>query len=332
MRGGVLLGILVLVALLGPGGVAAADAPKPPAPGAVEWRVGDGLFLAGRDLTVGRKLAGSLTVTGEIVEITRDTQVNGDMWIAARRVAYEGDTGGELAIRAQDALINGHVKGDVSFYGVHLAFGPDARVDGDVHYFAAGPAEIDAGAVIKGSMKSSVLHGGDSRAMEQDRHDRWSAPGYRISWAGAIFFGILAGIAVLVAPESAMRLREAAASQTAFSFLVGFVWLVGTPILAAVALITIVGLPLAIVVILLWPLGMVLGLVATILIVGEILSGRMTLGEEGATRRLAGVALATIILWIGISLPALGGLVWLAAVTLGIGAVALAGRVRFTAI
>jgi hypothetical protein len=327
------LGLVALAVFYGVAGPVLADAPKPgsPTPGAVEWRVGDGLFLAGRDLTIGRKVAGSLTVTGETIEITRDSQVNGDIWIAGRRVAYEGDTGGDLAIRAQDALINGHVKGDVSFYGVHLAFGPDARVDGDVHYFAAGPAEMDAGARVKGAMKSSVLRE-DGHVVENSWRDNLAAPGYRISWAGAIFFGILAGIAILVAPESAMRLREAAVAQPAFALLAGLVWLVGTPILAIIALITIVGLPLAIVIILLWPLGIVLGLVATILVAGEILSARLPLGEEGPTRRLTGVAIATIILWIGISLPALGGLVWLGAVTLGIGSVALAGRVRFVAI
>ncbi|MDR3499123.1 MAG: polymer-forming cytoskeletal protein [Parvibaculum sp.] len=332
MRGGAFLGFLVLAAaLLGWVDAAAADAPKSGAPGAVEWQVGDGLFLAGRDLTFSRDVDGSLTITGETVEVTREARVKGDIWIAGRRVAYEGDGGGDLAIRAQDALINGHVKGDVSFYGVNLAFGPDARIDGAVHYFAAGPAEVDAGAQIKGGMKSSMLRE-DGRAVEYDWRDRWAAPGYRISWAGAIFFGILAGIAALVAPESAARLREAAVGQPGYALAAGLLWLVGTPILAVIALITIVGLPLALVIVLLWPFGIVMGLVASILVLGEILSGHMTAGVEGATRRILGVAAATIVLWIGISLPALGGLVWLGAVTLGIGAVALAGRVRFTAI
>ncbi|HEY4342697.1 MAG TPA: polymer-forming cytoskeletal protein, partial [Parvibaculum sp.] len=140
-------------------GLAAAHAA--PADGAVEWQAGDTLYLAGRDFTIDRKIDGSLTATGETVSVSDDTEVKRDVWIAARRVAVEGKIGGGLAIRSQDALINGEVKGDVSFYGVHLAFGPDARIGGDVHYYATLPAEVDAGAKIKGAMKSNVLRDRD---------------------------------------------------------------------------------------------------------------------------------------------------------------------------
>lgn len=333
MRSGFIFGLILLAAAIAGAGGAFADTPKTAPAGAVEWHVGDALFLAGRDLTIGRKVKGSMTVTGETVEITRDSVVTGDVWIAGRRVAYAGDTGGDLSIRSQDALVNGHVKGDVSFYGVNLAFGPDARIDGDVHYFAAGPAEIDKGAVIAGSMKSSLLEGRPhERDWSESWRDRWMAPGYRISWGGAIIFGILAGLAALVAPEAAARLREGAVEQPLMAIVAGLIWLIGTPILAVVAVITIVGLPLALVILLLWPLGIVLGLVSTILVIAEIVASRITFGADGPSRRIFGVLVGTVVLWIGISLPGLGGLVWLAAVTLGIGAVAMAGRVRFTVV
>ena len=122
------------------------------------------------------------------------------------------------------------------------------------------------------------------------------------------------------------RLGDAAVRQPLFAFAVGFLWLAGTPVLAVVSAFTIIGLPLAILVLLLWPLGILAGLVAAILALGEIIAARFTFTDEGPTRRIAGIALATVILWIGISLPALGGLVWLGAVTLGVGAIALAGR------
>lgn len=329
-----LTGLFILAALLLGNVPAGADTGRSGESGTIELQGGDTLFLAGRDLTIDRKVAGSLTVTGETVTVTRQSAVKGDVWIAARRVAVEGDVGGDLSIRAQDALINGHVKGSVSFYGVHLGFGPDARVDGGVNYYAASPAEVDKGARIAGAMRPNVLDEApyDGRWYERHMRDRWhegwSAPGYRLSFPGAVFFGFIAAVVALAMPATAERLRAAVAAQPALIFLVGLVWLIGTPVLAAIAAVTIIGLPLAFVVILLWPLGLLAGLVASIVALGEMLSGRITLGEPGALRRILGVAVATVILWIGISLPAFGGIVWLVAVTGGVGAIALSARER----
>ncbi|MFZ2467967.1 MAG: polymer-forming cytoskeletal protein [Parvibaculum sedimenti] len=308
-------------------------------PASVEWGSGDTVYLAGRDVTVDSNVAGALTITGETVAITRDVKVGGDVWIAGRRVATEGDIKGDLSIRAQDALINGHVKGDVTFYGVHVVFGPDAWVEGNVNYFSAGPAEVDTGARIKGAMRSKVW---DEATKPREPHydgsepyrpyternwsDRWPAPGYRLSWPGAIFFGLLAGIVALAAPAGAARLSEAAGAQPAFAFLVGLVWLIGTPILAVISAVTIIGLPLAFIVILLWPLGMVIGLVIAIMAIGELVAGRIGTTYDRTARVIGGIVVATLLLWIGISLPALGGFVWLAAVTFGVGALVLSVR------
>jgi cytoskeletal protein CcmA (bactofilin family) len=312
-----------------------------PSTGAVEWRAGETLFLAGRDFTIDRKIDGSLTATGETVSVSDDTEVSKDVWIAARRVAVEGKIGGELAIRSQDALINGEVKGDVSFYGVRLAFGPDARIGGDVHYYSAFPAEIDKGAKIAGAMKANALRDkSDDRDWGEGTRRDWNGgwergwggeltmPGYRLSWPGAVFFGFIAGIVALIAPGVMPRLADAARTQPLFALALGFLWLVGTPVLAVVSAFTIIGLPLAILVLLLWPLGILAGLVAAILAIGEIFASRMRPRYDRTARAIAGIVIATVLLWVGISLPALGPIAWLGAVTFGVGAIALAGRAK----
>lgn len=330
MRSGFLSAFLIAVSALLLAAPARADLAKGATPAAVEWKVGNTAYFAGRDITIDHKIDGALAVTGETITITRDAAIGGDAWIAGRRVATEGDIGGDLSIRAQDALVNGHVKGDVSFYGVHLAFGPDAKVDGKVDYYAAGPAEIDSGARIAGGMRSKVWDETTKPRMqrqpEENWRDRWPAPGYRLSWPGAVFFGVLAGIVALAAPALAARLGETSTAQPGLAFLIGLVWLVGTPVAAIVSAVTIVGLPLAFIVILLWPLGMLIGLIVAIMIVGEHFAGRMRPRYERTARVAGGIAVATILLWIGISLPAFGGLVWLAAVTFGVGVLVLSAR------
>ncbi len=330
MRSGFLSVFLVVLTGLFASAPAWADIAKGPTPAAVEWKAGDTSYLAGRDITVDRKIDGALTVTGETITLTRDAKIANDVWIAGRRVATEADIGGDLSLRAQDALINGHVKGDVTFYGVHLAFGPDAVVDGNVNYYAAGPAEIDSGARIAGNMRSKVWDRDTPPRMSQpedDRHHRWEAPGYRLSWPGAIVFGFIAGIVALSAPAAATRLGEVSAAQPALAFLIGLVWLVGAPIAAVVSAVTIIGLPIAFIMILLWLVGMLIGLVVAIIALGQVFTGRMRPRYEHTARVAGGIAVATVLLWVGISLPALGGLVWFAAVTFGIGALVLSARV-----
>lgn len=328
MRRGFLSAFLVVLAGFFTSVPAWADLAKGATPAAVEWKAGDTSYLAGRDITVDRKIDGALTVTGETITLTRDAKIANDVWIAGRRVATEADIGGDLSLRAQDALINGHVKGDVTFYGVHLAFGPDAVVDGNVNYYAAGPAEIDSGAHIAGNMRSKVWDR-DTRPIqpEEGRRARWEAPGYRLSWPGAIVFGFIAGIIALSAPEATTRLGEVSAAQPALAFLIGLVWLVGAPIAAVVSAVTIIGLPIAFIMILLWLVGMLIGLVVTIIALGQVFTGRMRPRYEHTARVATGIAVATVLLWVGISLPALGGLVWFAAVTFGIGALVLSARV-----
>jgi len=339
-----------VIALVTSGGAAFAATNS----GAVEWQLGSGTYLAGRDFTVSRQINGSLTATGETIEVTNATRVKGDVWIAARHVAVEGHVGGNLAIRAQDAVINGEVKGNVSFYGMHISFGPDARIDGNVDYFSALPAEIDAGAKIKGNVKSSVLrdapmgpshddapprlkplpHGSPSIDGYSDYYMKdygWSAPGYNLSWSGAVFFGIVAGIIAAFWPMAGGNLATGLRDQPFASMSFGFLWLVGTPVLAVIAAFTIIGLPLAFIVLLMWPLAVLAGIVAIIMSVGAMMEGRfLTFVDEGLARRLAGIIIATVVIRIGISLPGFGPLIWLVAVSFGIGALVFAGRSRWS--
>ena len=334
MRSPSLAGILVvLMALLSVASARAATAD--PASGAVEWQVGSSLYLAGRDYNVSRKVAGSLTATGETISLNGETVVAKDVWIAARHVAIEGEIGGNLTVRSQDALINGHVKGNISFYGAHLAFGPDARVDGDVDYFAGLPAEIDAGAKIKGAMKSSVLRDtplGPDILPSPDYNsrfagrDRWSAPDYHLTWWGAIWFGLAAGVVAAFWPGVLTRLTEAVNRQSFSAMMIGFLVLVLTPVLVLVTAFSIIGLPLAIILVLLWPMGVLAGIVAVILTLAGKIEQRFTFVEAGLARRLAGVILATFLLRLGVGLPGIGTLVWLAAVSYGIGALVLVAR------
>lgn len=315
-----------------------------------QWSFGDSQFSAGQDVTVDSKVPGSLTVAGETVTVTDQASIAKDAWIAGRRVAVEGMIGRDLTIRAQDALINGPVKGDVAFYGMNLSFGPDARIDGEVNYYSASKAQIDESAKITGpihahSWRDEPVHMGGMMDGQRMPHDDrvyngergwmheggryYTVPGYEMSLAGAVFFGLLAGLVVIFGAGHADNMSEAAFANPLLAMMIGFVWLAGTPVLAVMSAITIIGLPLAGILLLLWPLGVVMGLVVSIAVLSRFISARLGAVGEGALGGLAGIVIATGIVWVFIHAPIAGGLFWLIAVCLGIGAMALGGRVQY---
>lgn len=331
MRGGIRSAFFIFALVLA-GGPALA-APEAPASRAVEWTSGDDVFAAAEELTIDREIEGSLTAAGQIVILTRDADIEGDTWIAGRRVAVEGEIGRDLSIRAQEALVNGRVKGNLSFYGLDLALGPDARIDGNVTYYSPSAAKIDKGARVTGEVNGNAFEPpaekeprGAMRDRWREDHMRWqdkgsglAAPGYHMSAGGAVLFGALAILFALAAPVTAARMGEALVAEPIPAIGMGLLWLVGVPVLIVLTAITIVGLPISFLLLLLWPLGMIFGLVATLAASGAVIAGRLRETGKGTLGRIVGIIIATAIIWIGISIPVLGALVWLAAVALGIG-------------
>lgn len=305
----------------------------------VRWTSGDELYLAGREVIVSEDVKGSVTATGDTLLIPGSTQIGGNAWLAGRNIAVSGNVGKNLELRGADAIVNGTVKGDVLFYGGKLTLGPDANVGGSVRYYSTTPAEIDGAARVGARVESHVLASGNDdpegktlqpqpRPLESftERDLVWLIPGYGLSIAGATLLGILAIIVVVVLPGSATRLYEVAEEAPALTLLIGALWLFALPILAIVAAVTIIGIPVALLLLLLWPIGIIFGLLAAVLMIGgyavEVVSPGAGLRTKGIVAAVAG----TFLLWFGMVLPIVGGVVWFIATIAGIGALALSGR------
>lgn len=335
MRGAFRSAFAILTLLMAAPALAAPE--EAPSSEALEWGSGKDVFSVARELTIGRKVEGTLSAAGEIVILTRDAEVEGDTWIAGRRVAVEGELEGDLSIRAQEALVNGEVKGDVTFYGLDLALGPDADIDGSVTYYSPSTARIDKGAKVAGAINGHDFKPGESAEPAPppsvETRERWrrdhmnereagtglSAPGYHMSAAGAVFFGLLAIGMAMLAPVTTLRMRDGLAAEPTLAIGLGLLWLIGIPVLAVLVAITIVGLPFAFLLLLLWPFGMVFGLIAFLAAFGDFLASRIGETGKGTFGRIVGIIIATAIVWLCISIPILGGLVWLGVVAGGIG-------------
>lgn len=320
-------------------------------------QTGKDLFVAGRDVSIDSRIQGDLTATAVSVTISPDSKIGGDAWIAGKRVAVQGEIGGNLDLRAQEALINGHIKGSVSFAGEKLSLGPEAVIDGDLSYLAASDADVDPAARIGGEIDQQFMgyggrvdappapredgvppsaEDGNGGLHSWQRHQEWRyergmyTPGYRMSVPGAILLGILAGLISFGAPEWARSVQRAIAEAPAGVFLFGIGWLVGVPIAVIVTALSVIGIPLAFLLLAAYVAMIVAALVAAILIVGGWVVERFRKPEPPDTRPNIMVAVVgVILLWVAVSVPLIGGILWLVAVTGGAGAILMSGRRRY---
>lgn len=204
------------------------------------------------------------------------------------------------------ARVSGQVEGDVVVLDGRLTLGPTARVGGDVF---AERRTIDPGATVEGVIRSPA------------------SVDWALGWASAItmlavWFAIAISVLVLglvligLAPRAADATYAAVRSALGPSIGWGFAVFVGLPIVGAAAVGTLVGMPLG--------LALLFGL-ALIFAVGQT-AGAWFLGRtlvSGPSRAVSFLLGWAIVSGLGL-VPGLGGLLWVAATVVGLGAIAVA--------
>lgn len=309
------------------------------------------LFLTGKQVTVSHDIDGDLKATGETVVIEDDVDISGDVWITAREAAVEGEIAGDLTVRAEDALINAEIAGDATFHGARLSLGPDAEIGGKLTYFAAASANIDRSAEVDGGIEPHVAGQtavagatADDRTFWEKRKDRWEdrierrterdwdmhPVGHEMTVTTAIFFTLIASAFAWLVPSGMLSLRDSLQGSPGECGLYGILWIFGVPVAAVVFTVTIIGIPVAVLLVILWALSFLVGQLAIILAGGAALAKRLHLDLATLTGRIIAIAITAVILWGAVSIPLLGGIIWFAAMVLGIGAIVVSARRHYS--
>lgn len=307
---------------------------------AVRWQSEGALFLADADIVVSDNVESDLRASGDSIVIADDVTVEGDAWLAGRRIVVDGVIDGDLDIRGQSVLLNGPIEGDVSIWAVDLVLGPDTVIEGNLSYYARAAAEIANDARIEGETESHFFSEGEEAAPEvsDDWRGRWQEErddtvALELTLPGALVLALFAGALVFVAPRWSDNVRAVAVDSPALAVFYGLVWMLGLPVVAVFAAFTIVGLPFAFLLIVLYGIVFCAGMVTAAIIIGGFLIDLAGLEfGDGSGRRLALVVVGSLVLWAGAGVPVLGGFFWFASIALGIGGMLIAGRVRYEAL
>ena len=280
--------------------------------------VGDATRVAGDQLTVSSTIDGDLVAAGNRLQLLEDAVVRGRLMATGSIVEVEGTVEQDLRVAAGEIIVRGTVRGDARVMADRLELAPGARIDGDLDYRTRTPLSAEEAARVGGAVRHR-------EPVDDDSDRSWVGRVFR-SWfwgwqlGSALLIGLLA---VALFPRVVRQLVSAIEGETTLGALLGFGAFLIVPIAALIVMLTLVGVPLGIIVTLLFGAALYLAKLPAAAWVGERLLANAGRPDPSP---YAAMAIGVLVLYLLFAVPWLGGLCWLAATWLGLGAMVLTGR------
>jgi hypothetical protein len=258
----------------------------------------------------------NVVAAGGELNLDRTARVGGSAVLAGGRLRIEAPVGGELIAQGGRVELNGSVARDARISGDEIVIGPQARIGGDLHVRGQ-RIEIAPGAVVQGRTVREVV----------SQPKRGAAAGVGLL-AALSALGILIMLGVVAAATPRMMDGVDLRLRTRFGLMIGVgavIVLVGPPLMFALGL-TVLGAPLAFVLLLAYLLAVPLAFVVVSYWIGQFIRRRAARAAAEAppqwSARVGWTMLAGLLLVIASMIPFIGGLIWLAALATGMGALA----------
>ena len=265
------------------------------------------VIAAAQTITVSGTVEGNIRLAAQDVTISGDVARSGTIFASSLVVADRGSVHNDIVAAAGSIVIAGDVGRDMQVSTAKLTI--DRTVGGDVTYSSDSTAQIASGAV------SGTVHHIQPQRSSTVQISPWAVA---IGWLLGLFYALVALSLITVAagllvPRWLERVTDQLFPSPWRALLVGFVAAIVVPFALLFLLVTIVGAPLALAGILVWT---VLTL-ATFLFSAHYL-GRLVL--RGRHHPVLTSFVGGLILIVGLQIPWLNILVWVAMVSFGLGA------------
>ena len=284
--------------------------------------IGDSTRVVGERVIVDATIDGDLIAGANRVQILESTVIRGGVAAAASSIEIDGTVEEDLRAAAGELVLRGTVRGDANVIADRLDLAPDARIEGDLDYRTRLPLSPEAAARVAGPCVTE-------EPIDEDEEDDGSAAWSFVFWTWQAGAALLAGLlAVALFRPLMQQLASTIAGETTLGALLGFGAFLIVPVGAAVVMMTLVGLPIGIIAVLLFSVALYVAKLPIAVWAGDQLLARA--GRPDASP-YAAMAVGILALYLLFEVPWLGGLFWLAATWLGLGAMVLSGRRYLTA-
>jgi cytoskeletal protein CcmA (bactofilin family) len=275
--------------------------------------VGQDLYLSGGRLNVAAPVTRNARIAGGDVQIGPKARIAGNVSVAGGEIRIEGPIGGYLQVGAGHVYLDSTVAGDVHVGAGSVELGPNARVAGRLRYASRKELEKSPQAQVQGGIERMPL---PQRGRKAGEH-----AGGAFHWIWSAGLIVLAAFLTALFPNLGLGTAATVRTRWPWSLLVGFIALVCIPAGIVIAMITVVGIPLALTALALYLALLILGYAASGSAAGLAVLQRWQ--PARASQRLVRVlfaALGMLVVVLLASIPWVGGLVVVAAMLLGVGA------------
>lgn len=204
----------------------------------ITGEVGGSVRTAGSEVSVSGTVEGDVVAAGSTVTVASDGTVGRDLAAAGSEVAVRGVVGRDVLVGAEQLTVAGRVGGDIrGETGGPFRLESTARIGGGIRYSGTEQLSRAAGAQVAGTVDFTKE---TSRSDEDSLADRL---GGQVYWFLASVLLLLA--ILLYARRAALRAGALIGERPGTSFLAGLGFLLLTPLVAGILLISIVGIPLS---------------------------------------------------------------------------------------
>lgn len=283
--------------------------------------VGGDVRAVGGQVRFTGHVGGEAVAAAGTVGIDADAAIGGRALLAGSQLEVAGRVGKGLRAAGRTVILSGDVGGDVEVVAERLEVLGSASIDGRLTYVSPEPARIVPGAQIVGP----ITH----------RRPEPASGAGRVVLGALLLAGtfLVAWLLQLVFPAFAVQAARDVAAEPVRCLLIGVALLVGVPIGTAFLLLSVVGAPVGLVTGSAYLASLLVGYVIAAGALGDLALRRLSSRPDPAARlRLLALLAALVALRLVRLVPLLGDLVGFAAVSLGVGALALrAGRARAAA-
>jgi hypothetical protein len=284
----------------------------------------DDLRAAGGQVSLCSRVAGDVAIAGGDVDVCADAVIVDRAWLAGGDVKANGRFEKKLVIKGGDVVLAGVFANGVRIEARHLEVLADARIIGDLEYTSPYPATIHQDATITGEENYTISN------------PWWGSNNGKLD-AGELLFGaIIAFIAIVFSlavtslivsgflPNTYAQTPNIIRTQFLKCLAIGLLFVLATPLLLMLLIVSIIGIPLAIIFFFAYVLMFFIGFFASVMLFADSFYKHFRKSEsKSMLAHIVSVVIVTLLVALFSQLPIFGSLFIILLTLSGIGAVVL---------
>ncbi len=275
----------------------------------ITGQVDGNVRVATNTLTLSGTVGRNVTSATDVLDLDSSARIGGGLTMFTGSASLDGKIARDVYAFGGRTALTGSIGGNLKMRGHYLNVGPTAQIQGKAYFSGERAPDVSSQAKLSSPLE---FHKAEREARARHTgHFIWRG----IWLAATLLFGL---VLFLLLPRFARDTVDSA-DHYGVSLGLGILVLCSVPVAAVLACVTIVGIPLGVAAVILWCVA----IYSSQIVVGAVV-GKWLLGPPGDTWALiARMALGLTLLKVVGTVPFFGGLVRLAVLLWGLGAISL---------